>query len=119
MRAHLRSWWQKRRKLCVVIAVIAFLPVMLVLLILTGYRLIWTGFFHKTLWDWMQLLIIPIVLAVGGYLFNYSISRNEQKSTKLREQIERGIALDNQHEEALQGYIDKMSELLLHEKLRE
>ena len=23
----------------------------------------------KTLWDWLKLLIIPAVLAIGGYLF--------------------------------------------------
>ena len=60
----------------------------------------------KTLWDWMQLLIIPAVLVVGGYLFNLTISRNEQK-----------IASDNQRETALQDYIDKISELLLNAHL--
>ena len=40
------------------------------------------------------------------------------KSHELRNQTERDIASDNQHETALQDYIDKLSELLLHEKLR-
>jgi len=73
----------------------------------------WTGLSRKTLWDWLQLLILPAVLALGGYLFNYTTSKNEQKSTQLRDQTERDIALDNQCEAALQTYIDKMSELLL------
>jgi len=72
----------------------------------------------KTLWDWLQLLIIPAVLAVGGYLFNYTTSKNEQQSTQLRDQTERDIAADNQREAALQAYIDKMSELLLAQNLR-
>ena len=77
------------------------------------------GLRGKTLWDWLQLLIIPAVLAVGGYLFNYTASRNEQKSTQLRDKTERDIAADNQRENALQAYLDKMSELLLVNDLRE
>jgi hypothetical protein len=72
-----------------VIAAIALLTGVLVLLILTGYRLTWTGFLNKTLWDWLQLLIIPAVLAVGGYIINLTISRSEQEATKQRAQSER------------------------------
>ncbi len=50
----------------------------------------------KTLWDWLQLLIIPLVIAVGGYLFNLAMSRNAQQNTT-----------DNQREAALQAYIEK------------
>ena len=49
----------------------------LVVLILIGYAFLWTGFGRskvkgdvqpvKTLWDWLSLLVIPIVLAIGGY----------------------------------------------------
>jgi hypothetical protein len=53
------------------------------LVVLWGYRFSWTGFSEdswrkrdfleyrraKTLWDWMGLLIVPVVLAVGGYWF--------------------------------------------------
>src|SRR5258708_971283 len=53
--------------------------------------------------------------ALGGYLFNYTSSRNEQKATQVRDKTERDIASDNQRETALQDYIDKMSELL-HDK---
>jgi uncharacterized protein YjbI with pentapeptide repeats len=77
-----------------------------------------SGLHGKTLWDWLQLLIIPAVLAVGGYLFNYTMSKNERNAADRRNQTEREIAQDNQRETALQEYIDKMSELLLHEKLR-
>jgi hypothetical protein len=78
-----------------------------------------TGFLNKSLWDWMQLLIIPLVLTIGGYLFSFTISRNERKAAEQHNQTEREIAQDNQQEVVLQEYIDKMSELLLHEKLRE
>ena len=73
----------------------------------------------KTLWDWLQLLIIPAVLAVAGYVINLTISRGEQAATDQRDKTERAIALDNQQEAALQAYIDKISELLLKEHLGE
>jgi len=61
----------------------------------------------KTLWDWLQLLIIPLALAIVAVLFNRTERKNEQR-----------IASGNQHEAALQAYIDSMSELMLHENLR-
>ena len=73
----------------------------------------------KALWDWLQLLIIPAVLAIGGYLFTYTTSRNDRKAADLHNQIEREIAFDNQCQAILQAYINKMSELLLHERLRD
>jgi len=123
MIAKLQSWWQ-RTKRPLEVAIIIFSLVILIALIIVviiGYLLKWgwMGLSQKTLWDWLQLLIIPVVLAVGGYLFNYTTTRAEQRSTQLRDQTEQAIASDNQREAALQAYIDSMSELLLHEKLRE
>jgi len=71
-------------------------------LILSGYAVDWTGFQTKTLWDWMDLLIIPIVLAFGAFFLN----RSERA-------LEREIAQDRQEETALQTYLDRISELLL------
>ena len=73
----------------------------------------------KTLWDWMQLLIIPAVLAIAGYVFTLTTSENERRATEQRSRDERDTTLDNQREAALQDYIDKMSERLLEKKLRE
>jgi len=101
-----------------VIGIIA-VCVLLVALIVVEVRIYGTGFKGKTLWDWLQLLIIPVVLALGGYLFTFTISRNERKAADRHNQNERDIASDNQREAALQEYIDKMSELLLEKKLRE
>jgi uncharacterized protein YjbI with pentapeptide repeats len=90
-------------------------------LVLAGYWLgwNWTGFPEKTLWDWMQLLIVPGVLAIGAFLFNLATSRNEQKIAHRRDQTEHEIALDNQREALLQAYLDRMAELLLNNHLRE
>ncbi len=62
----------------------------------------------KTLWDLMELLIIPAVLGFGALWFNQAARASEQK-----------IAVDQQKEKALQNYLDKIAELLLKEKLLE
>ena len=115
-----RSWGQK-----IIIIAIIVLVVGVLALIFLGYWFSWDWIglnehigpqlkpyqqyrTKKTLWDWQQLLIVPVVLAIGGYLLNLALKRSEQEATA-----------DNQRETALQKYIDSMSELLLHEKLRE
>jgi hypothetical protein len=109
MIAKFRSWWKNTSKTldAVIVTVLVVLLVLLVLIIL-GYLFNWpwTGLHGKTLYDWLQLLIIPAVLAVGGYLFNYTTGRTERE-----------IASDRQREDALQAYIDKMSALLLENDL--
>ncbi len=55
----------------------------------------------------MDLLIIPVMLAIGGFLFTQVQSTNEQY-----------IAADNQREETLQTYLDQMTQLLLEQGLR-
>src|SRR5258708_3486440 len=138
MGARPRSWWQQIRTRPVASVLIALLIVVIVLSVLSvlGYIFNWewvglgpyissphpngSNFQRgKTLWDWLQLLIIPAVLAVGGFIIKRTISRGEQEANKQRAKIEREIAEDNQYEAALQAYIDKMSELLLEKKLRD
>jgi|CXWL01.1.fsa_nt_gi uncharacterized protein YjbI with pentapeptide repeats len=77
-----------------------------------------TGFETKTLWDWMELLIIPAVLAGGAILLNRSERALERKTAEDRAKFERDLATDRQQEAALQTYFDHLSELLLKEKLR-
>ncbi len=141
MEAKLRSWWQQIKRPLSVIGVIAasILVIALVIEIIGGYLFNWkgTGVGQKTLWDWMQLLFIPVVLAVAGFWFNHRERKatelradNERKAVELRAAAEREIEQqrakaeqeimsDNQREVALQAYIDKISELLLKEHLGE
>src|SRR5229473_508174 len=100
-----RSWWQKFGKPLIVVA-ITILVVGVLALVIFGYllRLAWTGFFNRTLWDWLQLLIVPIMLAVGGFWLNQIQKDREEKATIRREEIARKIARDNQQETTLQAY---------------
>jgi uncharacterized protein YjbI with pentapeptide repeats len=89
----------------------------------------------KGLWDWLQLLgilAIPVVVGLGTVLFTTQQANESDKNREKRhktdiqiadanrvrqQQTDLQIAADNQHEAALQTYLDKMSELLLKEHL--
>ena len=141
MIARFRSWWKNTSKTLKIVQIIVLLVV--VVLLIGGYffNWTWTGFGpytpptsnfqrEKTLYDWLQLAIIPVALAFGVWWLNRLQQQRDQKladqraqtereTAEKQAQAERDIALDNQREAALQDYIDNMSELLLHEKLRE
>jgi hypothetical protein len=78
----------------------------------------WTGLvknpdFHKgTLWDWLSLLIVPAVLALGGYLFTRSESRRTQEDAYQQRRVDREIADECRQDDMLQAYLDGMSQLL-------
>ena len=76
---------------------------MLVLVVLLGILTVVGLPFDITLWDWLDLLIIPFVLALGGYLF----TRSENRSN-------REIADDRRQDDTLQAYLDGMSQVLEH-----
>ena len=64
------------------------------------------GFFvHRELWDWLKLLIVPAVLAAGGIWFNRQQRVQELQTADRRAQ-----------DEALQAYLDQMSDLLIPNK---
>ncbi len=133
MVASARLGWKQIKSHPVIALLIPFLVALFLTIIIGGYRLhwYWTGFTgdketYKTLYDWMQLLFIPIVLAVAGFWFNHRERQaaelradNEREIEQQRAKAEQEIALDKQREAALQAYINEMSELLLHENLRE
>lgn len=91
---------------------------------------------YKTLYDWLQLLFVPVALTGFGFFLNYRERKaaerhadkeqqeeerrtdHERKIEENRAKTERDIAEDYQREAALQAYISEMSELLLHENLR-
>jgi hypothetical protein len=76
------------------------------------------GFGAKTFWDWMELLIVPIVLALGAWWFNKTERASDRRIAEERISAEREIAEDRQQDARLQAYIDRMTELLLEKGLR-
>jgi uncharacterized protein YjbI with pentapeptide repeats len=122
MGARIRTWLIFHPVITALIAL--FVPLIVLVILLGEYKFgwDWTGLgpyispshpkdsdFQrgKTLWDWLQLLFIPIAVAIVAFWFSQMQKSNEQK-----------IAEDNQQESALQGYINEISELLLEKNLR-
>ena len=103
-----------------ILVAIAIILVVVIALIIVGYGFDWTGFKNgynqvtiirtisstnagtvtrteefqpgKALWDWLQLLIIPLVLAVGALLFNFANNRTEQNIAAQRYEQDKQIA---------------------------
>ncbi len=114
--------------------IVGLAALVVAVLVLLGYGTNWTGFqaytdpkgdFHpsKTLWDWMELLIVPLVLGVGAFLLNRSEQRRqeavatrrakaESNSAQIRAEVEQNQALDRMREDRLQAYLDRMQDLL-------
>ena len=115
----IRRDWITSLKILLGVIVLALLVWLVFLRRNTGLWPEWTGFGAytgkleadnrgKSLWDWMDLLIIPVVLALAALYINRQQRRNELT-------IE-----DNRAQDLfLQSYYDKMTELLISEKLRE
>jgi uncharacterized protein YjbI with pentapeptide repeats len=80
--------------------------------VLIGYR------YGITLWDWIKLLIVPVVIAGGGIWFNRQ--QRERELALAEKQRERELALEENRaqDEALQTYIESMEKLLLEKNLR-
>jgi hypothetical protein len=133
MGARFHSWWQQIKQHPVMTGLIILLIALILLVLIGGYKLnwAWTGFTgadksDKTLYDWLQLLFVPLALAGLGFWLNSrerkAVERHadyEQQAAERREKADREISLDNQHEAALQAYIDNMSALLLEMDLRD
>ncbi len=140
MASSLHSWWCKIRSVLhwlrkkiqkhrVSIGVIAIVLIVLIALIIVGYKFDWTGFngyykvttTHiisgsssstvtrteeyqpgKTLWDWLGLFIIPIVVVGVGSWFGRQQGKAQEKATT-----------QQQYKDALQTFWDNMSKLIL------
>jgi hypothetical protein len=66
----------------------------------------------KTLWDWLQLLVVPLVLALAAFALNAAQSDRDQRQEERRAQRERAAAEDRAREDTLRTYIQQMSDLI-------
>jgi uncharacterized protein YjbI with pentapeptide repeats len=119
--------------------VIVAVVVTLGILIYIGYDLKWTGFGPtrttdnvqppKTLWEWMGLLVVPTILAAGGFLLNRLQKQHEdrlqQQQKEHEQQIEQAqrereeqAAIQRAQDEALRAYLDQMSNLMVDREMR-
>ena len=110
-----RKSWRVLRGILLCLLLILLLGSLSVMFARLGWS---TGFGKKTLWDWLDLLIIPVALGLGALWVNRISQRNEQRRADRENQIEREIASERNQEAALQAYLDRMTDLLLKENLR-
>jgi uncharacterized protein YjbI with pentapeptide repeats len=66
------------------------------------------GFGDRTIWDWLDLLVVPIMIAIAGFWFTVQQDQRQQ-------------ALEDQRSQdaMLQAYLDKAGQLMLQNHLRE
>jgi uncharacterized protein YjbI with pentapeptide repeats len=76
------------------------------------------GFRGKTVWNWLELLIVPLALAVIGLWFTTQQETRQQQIENQRAEAERELAQQRAQDESLQAYLDQMSTLMLEKDLR-
>jgi hypothetical protein len=69
--------------------------------------------FGITLWDWLKLLVVPAVIAGGGIWFNRQQRERELAIANEQREREVEIAERRTQDEALQAYLDQMSDMLI------
>jgi uncharacterized protein YjbI with pentapeptide repeats len=99
-------------------------------LIVLGLLLAIGAPYHKGLWDWLDLLIVPAVIGFGVVWLGERQQRardqtaqedRQRRQREMEEQRYRELLVEDQRaqHEALQAYLDKMSELLIDKGLHE
>ncbi len=85
-----------------------------------GVRQCITGFdvgkcflFKRSLWDWLELLIVPLALVLLGYFLQ---QREQQRAERDRKE-EQDRREEEAKEEVLQAYFDRLSSLLVEQNL--
>lgn len=71
----------------------------------------------KTLWDWLQLLIVPLVLAAGAYGINSAQTSRDRKHADERAVQQDRVAAEGRRDEALRAYLQQMSGLIANNDL--
>jgi Pentapeptide repeats (8 copies) len=114
--------------LTVIVAVLVTLGV-LSYLIYIGYGLGWTGFGPsrmnegvqpgKTLWEWLGLLFVPTILALGGFLLNRMQKQHDLRIEEAQKEREEAAALQRAQDQLLRDYLDQMSDLMVDRELRD
>jgi hypothetical protein len=90
------DWRPTREQVLWAVRITIVLVVLLVILEFIG------DYYDKSLWDWATILLVPAVLAIGGYWFNRRQQERDQWNAEQRAQ-----------DETLQAYLEQIGQLLL------
>lgn len=94
------------------IAILIVLVLAATIPVFTGH--LETGFSEKTLWNWLELVGMPVMIAIITAVFAFARQR-EAKSAE--DQRERDI--DRAREATLRAYLDDMTKLILEHELQD
>ncbi len=86
---------------------------------LTPARWFVNGLSGKTSWEWLELFIVPLFLAIGAFYLDNGVEQRQERIAAERYEQEASIADDRARQEILDSYLEKMQELLLDRDLRE
>lgn len=89
------------------LSVVLFSLSILIVIIISNWisNFKWSGFQKKSFWDWLQLLIVPLMLAFGAFYLNYASGQRDNQ-----------LAEERKQQEILKDYFSKMQTLILAEK---
>jgi len=104
---------RNHNRMIAILALGLFLLCVFLLLLVYIYPQKWTGFSGKTLWEWLDLLLLPLVIATIVPLINVALVKSDERRRKNEEEV----ALDRHREEILQSYFDRMTGLILEKRL--
>lgn len=110
------------------IVVLSSIALLLMVIIRPDLAPSWSGFGQtpqpeagvepaKDLWDWLQLLAIPLFLGIGAWWLGSSLWTTGQTVVQNRIQTEQELEAARQHRAALESYFDHMSNLLIEGRL--
>lgn len=77
----------------------------------------WTGLRGKTLWDWLNLLIVPLVLLVGGFLLASWQEATQRSVANQRADSQLEIEEERSQNAMLQEYFDQIGVLMIQHEL--
>jgi uncharacterized protein YjbI with pentapeptide repeats len=100
------------------IAIGVSVTAIIVLLAIGGAASSWTGFRGKTVWDLLQLLVVPLALAGIGLWFAAQQEEHQQRVEAKRAEVDREIEDQRAQDITLRTYLDQMGTLLLDRDLR-
>lgn len=94
---------------------VVIVPAVIVsLIMLVRYDYLETGFGSKTIWDWIEVLGVPLTVALIAGLLGLAA-----QGAGRRAEAERELATERAREATLREYLDCMSDLILNHELRE
>jgi uncharacterized protein YjbI with pentapeptide repeats len=71
----------------------------------------------RSLWDWLQLLLVPVILIAGLLWLNVQQDQTSVSLGKQQRADALKIAQEQQQMTLVTNYMDRISDMLLHEKL--